>query len=153
MRRETVNVSQLKLSQENPRVGETDSQINSMELIYNSSNEQPQRKSRRQLIKLAESIALNGYQNEVEPIITTESVDNTFVVMDANRRLTAIRLLTAPDKYKDILSASDLSHLKNSPPIQRRRSQHNWKSSFSVLMKMQNFMRFWSVNTVDHSMV
>lgn len=112
MRRETVNVSQLKLSQENPRVGETDSQINSMELIYNSSNEQPQRKSRRQLIKLAESIALNGYQNEVEPIITTESVDNTFVVMDANRRLTAIRLLTAPDKYKDILSASDLSHLK-----------------------------------------
>lgn len=112
MRRETVNVDQLKLSEENPRVGETDSQTSSMQLIYNSCNEESQSKSRRQLLRLAESIALNGYQNEVEPILTTESGDNSFVVADANRRLTAIRLLTDPDQYKDILDPADLSKLK-----------------------------------------
>lgn len=112
MRRETVNVDQLQLWEKNPRIDEAESQMRSMKLIYDSGNEASLPKSRRQLMKLAESIAFNGYQNEVEPILTMESNNNQYIVMDANRRLTAIRLLTNPDQYKDILDPSDLKRLK-----------------------------------------
>lgn len=102
MQREVVSVDRLLLWQENPRVKAADSQMKELDNIYNFSNASSQKTSKRQLMKLVESIAENGYQNDVEPILVKREGDR-FVVQDANRRLSSIKLLLDPDKYREIL--------------------------------------------------
>lgn len=111
MRREVVNVDKLLLWQENPRVKAADSQMKELDNIYNFSNASSQKASKRQLMKLVESIAENGYQNDVEPILVKREGDH-FVVQDANRRLSSIKLLLDPDKYREILDEKDFEKVK-----------------------------------------
>lgn len=109
--RKHVDVDRLLLWQKNPRVEESSSQMEEIDNIYNFSNPYSQRTSKRQLMKLVESIAENGYQNDVEPILVVRDGED-YVVQDANRRLTSIKLLRDPDKYKDTLDAKDYRRLK-----------------------------------------
>ncbi len=67
MQREVVSVDKLLLWQENPRVKAADSQMKELDNIYNFSNTSSQKTSKRQLMKLVESIAENGYQNDRPP--------------------------------------------------------------------------------------
>lgn len=111
MEQKRVDVDRLLLWQKNPRVEESNSQMEEVDNIYNFGNPSSQKTSKRQLMKLVESIAENGYQNDVEPILVVRDGEN-YVVQDANRRLTSIKLLRDPDKYKDILDAKDYRRLK-----------------------------------------
>lgn len=115
MKRERIAVGDLLLWEENPRVEKADSQMDEIDKIYNFSNPSSQKTSKRQLMKLAESIAINGYQNDVEPILARRD-GKKFVVQDANRRLSSIKLLSNPDLYRDFLDDKDyqlLSRLSN----------------------------------------
>lgn len=111
MERKVVQVDELLLWLRNPRVDYAEDQIDEISKIYNYSNINSQSTSRRQMMNLAESIATNGYQNEVEPILVAEE-DGELVVHDANRRIACIKLLRDPQKYKDVLSAHDLKRLQ-----------------------------------------
>lgn len=106
----TVSVDSLDLWTHNPRVEESTNQNDALKKIYDSSNPSSLQSSHRQLMKLAQSIAENGYQNPIEPILATRE-GNRYVVQDANRRLSAIRLLSHPDAYTSILTSNDLEKL------------------------------------------
>lgn len=108
MRTERVSVDNLLLWEQNPRVMASKGQVEALNNIYDSGSGASSRTSQRQLINLVESIAVNGYQNEVEPIIATAADEpGKYVVQDANRRLSAIMLLRDPQKYQDILEDRD----------------------------------------------
>jgi hypothetical protein len=111
MRTEKVNVADLYLWEANPRVDRSNNQEDELYKIYNSSNSSSEKTSHRQLMNLAKSIAQNGYQNEVEPILVRK-IGNRYVVQDANRRLSAIKLLSNPDKYRDLLEEKDYNIIK-----------------------------------------
>lgn len=108
---ERVSVDDLLLWDHNPRVEYSNNQLDELSNIYNSSNIR-ELTSHRQLMNLAVSIAENGYQNEVEPVLVLKA-DSRYVVQDANRRLSAIKLLRSPDKYKRILDKKDYHRLVN----------------------------------------
>lgn len=111
MERRRVAVNDLLLCEQNPRVDDAKSQLDEIDKIYNYSNINSQSTSKRQLINLAKSIAANGYQNEVEPILTTEK-DGKYIVRDANRRVSCIKMLRTPQEYKDILEDKDLKTIQ-----------------------------------------
>lgn len=111
MERINVNVSDLCLWETNPRVEPSIDQMDELNKIYNFSA-QSQSTSKRQLMNLASSIAENGYQNDVEPILATRAGDK-YVIHDANRRLSAIKLLQNPDCYRELLDDRDYKRLKN----------------------------------------
>lgn len=81
MERINVNVSDLCLWETNPRVEPSIDQMDELNKIYNFSA-QSQSTSKRQLMNLASSIAENGYQNDVEPILATRAGDK-YVIHDA----------------------------------------------------------------------
>lgn len=109
MKTVNVAVSDLLLWEKNPRVATGRDQKESLNNIYNSGSAASARTSQRQLMNLVESIAVNGYQNEIEPIIVVakDGENGKYVVQDANRRLSAIMLLSDPEKYEDILEDKD----------------------------------------------
>ena len=111
MERINVDVSDLCLWETNPRVEPSIDQMDELNKIYNFSA-QSQSTSKRQLMNLASSIAENGYQNDVEPILATRAGDK-YVIHDANRRLSAIKLLQNPDCYRELLDDRDYKRLKN----------------------------------------
>ena len=103
-----VDVSDLLLWTENPRVAASSDQEEALNNIYQSGSGSSQRTSRRQLMNLVESIAVNGYQNAIEPIIVIEAKERgKYIVQDANRRLSAIKLLRNPREYQGILEDKD----------------------------------------------
>lgn len=111
MHRETVEVDKLDLWTSNPRVEEASDQEDALDRIYNTSNPVSPSRSRRQLMNLVASIAENGYQNDVEPILVTHD-NGRYTVKDANRRLSAIKLLSDPEAYQHMLEEKDFSTLK-----------------------------------------
>ncbi|EIT89087.1 hypothetical protein A200_00060 [Parascardovia denticolens IPLA 20019] len=106
-----AKISDLLLWQKNPRVEEAEDQDSMMNNIYNFGGSS-ETVSRQQLMALAESIAMNGYENDIEPVIVVEE-NGKYIVQDANRRLAAIRLLSTPEKYRDILEDNDYLRLKS----------------------------------------
>lgn len=110
MHEETVAVEQLEVWKENPRIEPAASESEAMRRIYEASDDKPE-KSRRQFMNLVESIAVNGYQNLVEPILVLESGDH-YIVQDANRRITALKMLNYPNRFSNILTVSDKTRLE-----------------------------------------
>lgn len=106
-----IPVKDLLLWEKNPRVIEAKNQDDEIDKIYNFSNKS-QKASKRQLINLAESIAEKGYQNDIEPILTLKD-KSQYIVQDANRRISAVKLLDNPDKYKNILDDGDYVKIKS----------------------------------------
>ena len=111
MERKLVNLAALRLWENNPRVEPSIDQMDELDKIYNFSSTQSESTSKRQLMNLASSIAENGYQNAIEPILVTQE-GSSYVVHDANRRLSAIKLLRNPDDYREILDDRDYRKLK-----------------------------------------
>lgn len=105
MIRKKVNVDDLFLWTKNPRVVSAQGQLEEVNNIYNLSAKN-ENTSHRQLMNLATSIAENGYQNEIEPILV-EQQDDKLVVLDANRRITCIKILNDPDSFRMILTNTD----------------------------------------------
>lgn len=105
-----VSLDEILLWENNPRVEQAKDQKDEVEKIYNFSNKS-QSVSKRQFINLAESIATKGYQNEIEPILTLKE-GGQYVVQDANRRISAIKLLNNPDMYKEILDDDDFTRIQ-----------------------------------------
>lgn len=111
MKRVTVSLSQIRLWQKNPRIEPSSNQKAALEAIYNSGGgEQAGKRSRRQLINLAESICENGFQTEIDPLIAVES-QGFYTVHDGNRRLSALLLLKFTEEY-GFLEKADKKRLK-----------------------------------------
>lgn len=110
-RTRTVTIDDLKLWEGNPRVEQAKSQDDEIANIYEMGSPASPKTSHRQLMNLAESIAVNGYQNEVEPILVTQT-NRGFIVRDANRRISCLKILNNPEKYKNILEEKDYKHIK-----------------------------------------
>ena len=117
MNRITVDINQVLLWESNPRVDAAEGQLDELKKIYDSGGgELNPEKSRRQLMKLLDSIATKGYQNEVDPILAVEMPEaghpSKYVVHDGNRRVSAIKLLSDPETYKGILDKKDYQSVK-----------------------------------------
>jgi hypothetical protein len=98
-----IELSRLRLDLRNPRVAsDPDSQREAFEAV---ATEQ-----KVKLLNLARHIAHNGL-SPVQRFIVIPDEDN-FVVLDANRRLAAIKALEAPDLMQGFLSEMQLSHLR-----------------------------------------
>lgn len=85
----TVPISQLTLDRENPRLlgsvrGATDEAI--IGALYRTA----------ELEELFESVSANGYL-DMEPLIVVRNDNRTMTVLEGNRRLATLRLLTDPD--------------------------------------------------------
>ena len=117
MDRITVDVNQVLLWESNPRVDAAQGQLDELKKIYDSgSGELNPEKSRRQLMKLLDSIATKGYQNKVDPILAVEVPEtghpSKYIVRDGNRRVSAIKLLSDLETYKGILDKKDYQSVK-----------------------------------------
>lgn len=110
-KRVTVSLSKIRLWQKNPRIEPSSNQTAALEAIYNSGGgEQAGKRSRKQLINLAESICENGFQTEIDPLIAVES-QGFYTVHDGNRRLSALLLLKFTEEYA-FLEKADRKRLK-----------------------------------------
>ncbi len=111
MERRILSIDDLILWQDNPRVEHAQSQYDEIANIYDMGSTASQKTSHRQLMNLAESIAENGYQNTVEPILVTQT-EQGYVVRDANRRISCIKILNNPQKYRNILEDKDYKRIE-----------------------------------------
>jgi hypothetical protein len=82
----TLNVGQLMLDVENPRYGQTSSQRDAITAVI--THQGPK------LVALAEHIGENGMNPADSLMVMSEG--KTFIVLEGNRRLAAIRLLAKP---------------------------------------------------------
>jgi hypothetical protein len=100
MHRQEIDLMNLFINIENPRFEMVGNQRDAINIMLEDQ--------RDKLIKLAEDIVDNGL-NPSELIIVTphETDDSRFVVMEGNRRITALKLLSTPElipeKYKSML--------------------------------------------------
>lgn len=134
MKRITVDINQILLWQSNPRVDAADGQLDEFQKIYDSGGgDSNKQKSRRQLMNLLKSIADKGYQNEVDPILAVEMPEtghpSKYVVYDGNRRMSAIKLLSNPEKYENVLDKNDYQRVKD----YNRRCAHNIPSKLEIV--------------------
>lgn len=134
MKRITVDINQILLWQSNPRVDAADGQLDEFQKIYDSGGgDSNKQKSRRQLMNLLKSIADKGYQNEVDPILAVEMPEtghpSKYVVYDGNRRMSAIKLLSNPEKYENVLEKNDYQRVKD----YNRRCAHNIPSKLEIV--------------------
>lgn len=111
MERRKIAVSDLLLWEDNPRVAHSLSQSDEIQKIYNSGTNARQKTAREHLMNLLGSVAMEGFQSEVHPVLVLE-LDGRYVVKDGNRRLAALKLLNDPDKYEDILSSSHMKKIQ-----------------------------------------
>lgn len=99
-----IEVPRLRFDLRNPRVaGEPDSQRDAFEEV---ANEQ-----KGKLLGLARHIARNGLSPAQRFIVIPDDA-NFFIVLDANRRLAALKALEQPDLMQGILTESQLVQLR-----------------------------------------
>lgn len=110
-RNKVIMVKNLELWLENPRIKPAKNEHEAIRSIYNETAKK-EKKSREEFMSLMHSIAKNGYQNEVEPILVMHTSDDRYIVRDANRRISALKILLDPEPYKDILTAQHLERAK-----------------------------------------
>ncbi|EOA5802178.1 hypothetical protein ACH5C7_001480 [Escherichia coli] len=102
----TINFNLIKLDQENVRFGGdiAQNQREAIELMLADPEDA------RKILKLAEHIALYGLDTTELQLVTPDDEGN-YIVLEGNRRLTALKLLQRPDLctqekyYKDFLAA------------------------------------------------
>ncbi|WP_276933582.1 hypothetical protein [Dubosiella newyorkensis] len=93
VKRKEVNLNTLVIYAENPRHEPAENEEKAMELLWTKVGS-------RKMINLAKDIAENGLNpNELPILVPIEGEKNKYEVYDGNRRLTALRLLSNPDKY------------------------------------------------------
>ncbi|GEA41247.1 ParB/Srx family N-terminal domain-containing protein [Bifidobacterium pseudocatenulatum] len=110
-RNRVIMVKDLNLWLDNPRIEPAENESIAVQRIYDESAKKVD-KSREEFMNLVFSIAENGYQNEVEPILVTHTADGRYVVRDANRRVSALKMLLDPESYATILTPQHLERIK-----------------------------------------
>ena len=100
-----IDVTLLNLDLQNPRLGPTVS--DQIEALCKMATAQEERK----FLALVEHIHEHGL-NPAESFIATRGSENTYIVLDGNRRLTAIRALESPATFQNAISHSTYSRLK-----------------------------------------
>jgi len=89
-----IPITEIRLDQNNYRLGPLDSQIECIEIIF--------KRFGPKITKIAGHIAKNGLSPK--PIVVSKDNKKRWVVLDGNRRVTALKLLNnpaeAPDNYK-----------------------------------------------------
>ncbi|MFA1015273.1 hypothetical protein [Dubosiella newyorkensis] len=104
--RREISLSSLVIFAENPRHEPAENEEKAMELLWIIVGSQ-------KMVNLAKDIAENGLNpNELPILVPLASKKGKFEVYDGNRRLTALRILSDPDKY-DFISTSQKSKLKS----------------------------------------
>jgi len=99
-----IEVPRLRLDLRNPRVpGEPDSQKEALEEVA--------AEQKAKLLGLARHIAKNGL-SPAQRFIVIPDDDNSFIVLDANRRLTALKLLEQPDLMLGFLTDAQMGQLR-----------------------------------------
>ncbi len=101
---EDIPVSRLRLDLKNPRLPDIQtSQIEALQLIAHLQGEK--------LLALAKHIATYGL-NPAEKFIVIPDDQDQYIVLDGNRRLTALRLLETPSIVEGYISESSFAQLK-----------------------------------------
>ena len=101
---EDIPVSRLRLDLKNPRLPDIQtSQIEALRLIAHLQGEK--------LLALAKHIATYGL-NPAEKFIVIPDDQDQYIVLDGNRRLTALRLLETPNIVEGYISESSFAQLK-----------------------------------------
>lgn len=99
-----VEASRLRLDLRNPRLPvEPDSQRDAFREMAHVQGSK--------LVAICKHIARHGL-NPAQPFLVIPDDENQFIVLDANRRLTALRALEQPDLVADLLTDSDRRQLK-----------------------------------------
>lgn len=114
----TVDVSELKLDLQNPRlpkyVKDVQDENHIRDYLLNKEN----------VAKIARSISANGYHHSAISIAYKDSKDGKYIVLDGNRRLAASQLLSSPalaadaktrkefERYAEDMPAGSLSNIK-----------------------------------------
>lgn len=111
MERQSVAVNDLRLWESNPRVEQAKTQAEEIERIYNEGSAASQETSRRYMKNILESIATQGFQAEIHPVLCSEE-SSEITVRDGNRRVAALKILNDPEKYSDILSPAHLKAVR-----------------------------------------
>lgn len=89
-----VDPVSLHLDLANPRLAQADTVPSEREVVYYLAKN-------CDLAELVQSIAANGYL-DFEPLIVVEEVPGRLTVIEGNRRVAAVKVLTSPEKYKDL---------------------------------------------------
>jgi len=103
---ESISIQRLFIDLQNPRY---DSRTNQREALMTIANEQGVK-----LASLAEDIVNEGGLNPAElPMVMSSGDDNTFIVMEGNRRIAALKLLSSPSLVSSLnLSDSFVKRFK-----------------------------------------
>ncbi len=99
-----IELARLRLDLKNPRVSaDPDSQREAYEELA--------REQGSKLLAMCKHIAGHGL-NPAERFIVIPDDDDNFIVLDANRRLTALRALEQPELLKDVIGETELRQLR-----------------------------------------
>ncbi|GAB2028158.1 hypothetical protein [Lactovum odontotermitis] len=102
--RKTMKISEIDNFIDNPRTESAKNSFDEIKKLYGETQT-----SRKQLMNLAESIAVKGYDSTEAIIVVSEN--NKYVAYDGNRRVAALKLLLNYDNF-DFLADSDIKILK-----------------------------------------
>ncbi|NRB57726.1 MAG: hypothetical protein HRU39_17355 [Salinicola sp.] len=93
----SIPLELIKLDQENVRFGGdvAQNQREAIELLMADPNDA------KKLLRLTEHISLNGLDPTELQLVTPQGIDGEFIVLEGNRRLTALKLLQKPDLCPD----------------------------------------------------
>jgi hypothetical protein len=105
--RKTIGISQCLLDYRNPRLPEI--QASQREAIRAMTSAQPDK-----ILAMAEHLVNNGPNPATLPIVmpSVEDTSEFYVVLDGNRRITALRLLDTPQLVESTLDQAKLRKLK-----------------------------------------
>lgn len=99
-----ISIDDLLLDLINPRIEEQDNQREAIRAII--------REQGQKIVNLAEDIVTKGLSAaELFMVIKTDEDDTHFIVVDGNRRLTALKILNEPELASDLLTLPQFQRL------------------------------------------
>lgn len=133
MEKKSIDLVNLELDLSNPRINPAADQNQALVRIIRAESTGDE--VGRKLISLAKSIADEGYEQSERLIVTPNPDDsNRYIVLDGNRRLAALRLLTTPNVTgRDDLTLSAVQ-LRRIRKLQEEFEKHPSLASVDVLV-------------------
>lgn len=165
----TVDVSELKLDLQNPRlpkyVKDVQDENHIRDYLLNKEN----------IAKIARSISANGYHHSAISIAYEDPKDGKYIVLDGNRRLAASQLLSSPalaadaktrkefERYAEDMPAESLSQIKVTvAPSRKAAEKEIWdihvtptSKPWEVLQKLRMYRNLietgdYDISTASH---
>lgn len=131
----TVSISKLDLDLQNPRYEVQNSQREALERILLDNSEKT--------IKLAENIIQNG-QNPIDIIAVIESSNNRYTVIEGNRRVAVIKILSKPVLLDSIPAGQGVApFLKKMKQLAGQASEIDFSQIKLVLFSSREEANMW----------